>query len=60
MSFGESGSGDFRVLIINYLLQENDFSQPKDNLEKYYSDSAPSISLFSRWIIEFRCGRKHN
>ena len=26
-------------------------------LDKYYGDSAPSISMVKKWFTDFRCGR---
>ena len=28
-----------------------------ERLDKYYGDSAPSISMVKKWFTEFRCGR---
>ncbi|EFN71643.1 Histone-lysine N-methyltransferase SETMAR, partial [Camponotus floridanus] len=32
-------------------------TQTKDKLDKYYGDSAPSISMVKKWFTEFCCGR---
>ncbi|XP_037942754.1 uncharacterized protein LOC119676163, partial [Teleopsis dalmanni] len=32
-------------------------TETKKRLDKYYRDSAPSISMVKKWFTEFRCGR---
>ena len=32
-------------------------TETKAKLDKYYGDSAPSISMVKKWFTEFRCGR---
>ena len=32
-------------------------NQTKEKLDKYYGDSAPSISMVKKWFTDFRCGR---
>ena len=38
-------------------LREKTITETKAKLYKYYGDSAPSISMLTKWFIEFRCGR---
>ena len=47
---------EFRVLIKHYVLREKN-TETKAKLDKYYGDSAPSISIVKKWFTEFRCGR---
>ncbi|QQP51330.1 Mariner transposase [Caligus rogercresseyi] len=51
------GKSEFRVLIKHYFLREKTIAQTKAKLDKYYGDSAPSISMVKKWFKEFRCGR---
>ncbi|QQP40773.1 Putative mariner transposase [Caligus rogercresseyi] len=48
---------EFRVLIKHYFLREKTIAETKAKLDKYYGDSAPSISMVKKWFTEFRCGR---
>lgn len=48
---------EFRVLIKHYFLRKKTITQTKAKLDKYYGDSAPSISMVKKWFTEFRCGR---
>ncbi|XP_022822885.1 histone-lysine N-methyltransferase SETMAR-like [Spodoptera litura] len=48
---------EFRVLIKHYFLRKKSITQTKAKLDKYYGDSAPSISMVKKWFTEFRCGR---
>ena len=45
------------MLIKHYLLRKKTITQTKAKLDKYYGDSAPSISMVKKWFTEFRCGR---
>ncbi len=46
---------EFRVLIKHYFLRKISITQTKAKLDKYYGDSAPSISMVKKWFTEFRC-----
>lgn len=48
---------EFRVLIKHYFLRKKTITETKEKLDKYYGDSAPSISMVKKWFTEFRCGR---
>ena len=48
---------EFRVLIKHYFLREKTITETKAKLDKFYGDSAPSISMVKRCFTEFRCGR---
>ncbi|XP_043644536.1 histone-lysine N-methyltransferase SETMAR-like, partial [Drosophila teissieri] len=48
---------EFRVLIKHYFLRKKSITETKERLDKYYGDSAPSISMVKKWFTEFRCGR---
>ncbi|XP_029174745.1 uncharacterized protein LOC114943323 [Nylanderia fulva] len=48
---------EFRVLIKHYFLRKKTITKTKEKLDKYYGDSAPSISMVKKWFTEFRCGR---
>jgi histone-lysine N-methyltransferase SETMAR len=48
---------EFRVLIKHYFLRKKTITETKAKLDKYYGDSAPSISMVKKWFTEFRCGR---
>ncbi|QQP31674.1 Putative mariner transposase [Caligus rogercresseyi] len=48
---------EFRVLIKHSFLREKTIAETKAKLDKYYGDSAPSISMVKKWFTEFRCGR---
>ena len=48
---------EFRVLIKHYFLRKKTIAQTKAKLDKYYGDSAPSLSMIKKWFTEFRCGR---
>lgn len=48
---------EFRVLIKHYFLRKKTVNQTKEKLDKYYGDSAPSISMVKKWFTDFRCGR---
>ena len=48
---------EFRVLIKHYFLRKKTVLETKERLDKYYGDSAPSISMVKKWFTEFRCGR---
>lgn len=48
---------EFRVLIKHYFLRKKTITETKQRLDKYYGDSAPSISMVKKWFTEFRCGR---
>ena len=48
---------EFRVLSKHYFLEEKTITETKAKLDKYYGDSAPSISMVKKWFTEFRCGR---
>ncbi|GBP09166.1 hypothetical protein EVAR_4039_1 [Eumeta japonica] len=49
---------EFRVLIKHYFLhKKKTITETKEKLDKYYGDSAPSISMVKKWFTEFRCGR---
>lgn len=48
---------EFRVLIKHYFLRKKSVNETKQRLDKYYGDSAPSISMVKKWFTEFRCGR---
>ena len=49
---------EFHVLIKHYFLREKKtITETKAKLDKYYGDSAPSISMIKKWFTEFRCGR---
>ena len=39
------------------LLHGKILSETKANLDKYYSDSAPSYERIQKWFTEFCCGR---
>ncbi|CAK1588256.1 unnamed protein product [Parnassius mnemosyne] len=47
---------EFRVLIKHYFLRKT-ITETKAKLDKYYGDSAPSISMVKKWFTEFCCGR---
>lgn len=46
---------EFRVVIRHCFLRKNSITQTKERLDKYYGDSAPSISMDKKWFKEFRC-----
>ena len=48
---------EFRVLIKHYFLREKTITDTSVKLNKYYGDSAPSISMVKKWFTEFRYGR---
>ena len=49
---------EFRVLIKHYFLREKKtITETKAMLDKYYGNSAPSITKKKKWFTEFRCGR---
>ena len=48
---------EFRVLIKHYFLREKTITETKAKLDKYYGDSAPSISMLKKGFTEYRCGR---
>lgn len=48
---------EFRVLIKHYFLRKKTITETKERLDKYYGDTAPSISMVKKWFTEFRCGR---
>lgn len=48
---------EFRVLIKHYFLRKKNVKETKEKLDKYYGDSAPSISMIKKWFTDFRCGR---
>ena len=48
---------EFRVLIKHYFLRGKTLSETKAQLDKYYSDSAPSYGMVQKWFTKFRCGR---
>ena len=48
---------EFRVLIKHYFLQGKSIKRTKENLAKYYKESAPSHGMIHKWFTEFRCGR---
>ncbi|QQP58373.1 Putative mariner transposase [Caligus rogercresseyi] len=48
---------ELRMLIKHYFLREKTIAETKAKLDKYYGDSAPSISMVKKWFTEFRCGR---
>ncbi|GBP33923.1 Putative uncharacterized protein FLJ37770 [Eumeta japonica] len=48
---------EFRVLIKHYFLRKKNITETKEKLDKYYGDSAPSISMVKKWFTELRCGR---
>ena len=50
------GKSEFRVLIKHYFLRQKTITETKVRLDKYYGDSAPSISMVKKWFAEFRCG----
>ena len=47
----------FRVLIKHYFFREKTISETKAKLDKYYGDSALSISMVKKWFTQFRCSR---
>ena len=48
---------EFRMLIKYYFLHWKTLKETKANLNKYYSDSAPSYGKVQKWFTEFRYGR---
>ena len=48
---------EFRVFIKHYFLRKKTITEIKAKLQKYYGDSAPSISMVKKWFTEFLCGR---
>ena len=50
-------NSELRVLIKHYFLRKKNTIETKAKLDKYYGDSAPSISMVKNWYTEFRCGR---
>ena len=48
---------EFRVLIKHYFLRKKTVNHTKEKLDKYYGDSAQSISMVKKWFTDFRCGR---
>ncbi|GBP32815.1 Histone-lysine N-methyltransferase SETMAR [Eumeta japonica] len=48
---------EFRVLIKHYFYVKKTITETKEKLDKYYGDSAPSISMVKKWFTEFYCGR---
>ena len=48
---------EYRVLIKHYFLRKKTVTETKERLDKYYGNSAPSISMLKKWFTEFRCGR---
>ncbi|QQP31396.1 Mariner transposase, partial [Caligus rogercresseyi] len=53
----ENGEKRFRVLISIIICGGKTIAETKAKLDKYYGDSAPSISMVKKWFTEFRCGR---
>ena len=48
---------EFRVLIKHCFLIGKNTVQPKQWLDKCYSESAPSETTVKRWYSDFKCGR---
>ena len=48
---------EFRVLTKHYFLRKKSITETKERLDKYYGDSAPSLSMVKKCFTEFRCGR---
>ena len=48
---------EIRPLIKHYFLRGKTITETKAKLNKYYGDSAPSISMVKKCFTEFRCGR---
>ena len=51
------GKSEFRMLISIIFWGKKTITETKAKLDKYYGDSAPSISMVKKWFTEFRCGR---
>ena len=45
------------MLIKHYFLRGKTSLEAKAELDKYYSDSAPSYRMVQKWFTKFRCGR---
>ena len=56
MNCGENGK-NWKSCAHQALVFEGTITETKAKLDKYYGDSAPSISMLKKWFTEFRCGR---
>ena len=56
---GENGKSEFHVFIKHYFFarKKKTIPQTKAKLDKYYGNSASSISMVKKWFSEFRYGR---
>ena len=57
MNCGENGKKSEFHQALFFAGKKKIITETKAKLDKYYGDSAPSISMVKQWFTEFRCGR---